>query len=141
MRQCVGLYEICRDPETIAAILFLGWHISILIERENVRARDRLASAGDCHDLRGSPGPSEPNEVVMKAFGKKPSGLRLERMQASALWGGDAFRNIHPMLPGLRDRDAASPTVSDFLCGGDRRVPRGQLPSANPSAIWAKPPT
>src|SRR5438270_5260260 len=80
-------------------------------------------------------------KVAMKALGKKLNGLRLERMQASALWGGDAFRNVHPVLPKLRDPDAASPTVSDFLCGGERRVPQRPLPSTNPTALWSKPPT
>jgi L-ascorbate metabolism protein UlaG (beta-lactamase superfamily) len=32
------------------------------------------------------------------------------------------------------------PTISDFLCGGERRVPRGALPSMNPLDTWAKPP-
>jgi L-ascorbate metabolism protein UlaG (beta-lactamase superfamily) len=77
----------------------------------------------------------------MKAFGKKADGLRLERMKASPLWGGEGFRNVHPVLPKLRNPDAASPTVSDFLCGGERRVPQGPLPSTNPTALWSKPPT
>ena len=39
----------------------------------------------------------------MKSLGKRADGLRLERMRASRLWSGEAFRNIHPVLPGLRD--------------------------------------
>lgn len=35
----------------------------------------------------------------MKALGKKPAGLRLERMQGSKLWAGESFRNIHPIQP------------------------------------------
>ena len=42
----------------------------------------------------------------MKSFGKKPEGLRLERIQSSPRWAGDSFRNLHPILPGLRDGDA-----------------------------------
>ncbi len=76
----------------------------------------------------------------MKSFGKKPDGLRLERMKASLLWAGEAFRNIHPVLPGLRDPGTARPTLSEFLCGGNRRVPRGPLPSLNPSEAWSKAP-
>ena len=76
----------------------------------------------------------------MKSFGKRAEGLRLERMKASALWNGDAFRNLHPVTPGLRDTAAPRPTVSDFLCGGERRVPRGPLPSMNPTAAWHTPP-
>jgi L-ascorbate metabolism protein UlaG (beta-lactamase superfamily) len=76
----------------------------------------------------------------MKSFGTKPAGLRLERMKASKLWGGESFRNVHPVLPGLRDPKAPFPTVSDFLCGGERRVPQGPLPSMNPTETWLKRP-
>ena len=76
----------------------------------------------------------------MKAFGKKPEGLRLERMNASPRWAGEAFRNIHPVPPGLRDPSAARPTLSEFLCGGNRRVPRGPLPSMSPTDAWARTP-
>ncbi len=37
----------------------------------------------------------------MKSLGKKSEGLRLERIKASPLWSGEAFRNIHPILPRL----------------------------------------
>src|ERR1700757_2834567 len=76
----------------------------------------------------------------MKSFGAKPAGLRLERMKASPLWGGESFRNVHPVLPGLRDPGAPFPTISDFLCGGERRVPRGPLPSTKPTETWLKRP-
>ena len=76
----------------------------------------------------------------MKSFGKKPGGLRLERMKASLLWAGEAFRNIHPVLPGLRDPKVERPTLSDFLCNGNRRVPLGPLPSVDPFEAWAKKP-
>ena len=76
----------------------------------------------------------------MKSFGKKAAGLRLARMQASPRWVGDAFQNIHPVLPGLRDACAAPPALSDFLCGGARRVPGGPLPSMDPADAWARKP-
>jgi L-ascorbate metabolism protein UlaG (beta-lactamase superfamily) len=75
----------------------------------------------------------------MKTFGKRADGLRLERMKASALWGGEGFRNVHPVAPGLRDTSAPRPTLSEFLCGGTRRVPTGPLPHLNPLPAWAKP--
>jgi L-ascorbate metabolism protein UlaG (beta-lactamase superfamily) len=75
----------------------------------------------------------------MKAFGARAEGLRLERMRASPLWAGAGFRNLHPILPGLRDLEAPRPTLSEFLCGGTRRVPRGPLPSMDPRAAWARP--
>jgi L-ascorbate metabolism protein UlaG (beta-lactamase superfamily) len=76
----------------------------------------------------------------MKSLGSKSDGLRLERMKDSLLWAGEAFRNIHPVLPRLRDPGATPPTLSDFLCGGERRVPRGPLPSVDPRALWSKRP-
>src|SRR5471030_3091968 len=76
----------------------------------------------------------------MKSLGKKPKGARLERIKASPLWAGDSFRNVHPIIPGLRDPTAAMPTISEFLCGGERRVPRGPLPSMSPLDAWTRPP-
>jgi L-ascorbate metabolism protein UlaG (beta-lactamase superfamily) len=76
----------------------------------------------------------------MRSLGKKPQGARLERIKASARWAGDRFRNMHPIAPGLRDPNAAMPTLSEFLCGGERRVPPGPLPSMNPLAEWREPP-
>ena len=76
----------------------------------------------------------------MKSLGGKPEGLRLERMRSSPLWAGDGFRNVHPVLPDLRDASAPSPSLSDFLCGDERRVPRAPLPSTNPRDTWSKTP-
>jgi L-ascorbate metabolism protein UlaG (beta-lactamase superfamily) len=76
----------------------------------------------------------------MKSLGKKPEGARLERIKASPLWTDDRFRNLHPIIPGLRDPNASMPTLKDFLCGGERRVPRGPLPSMNPLQSWTRPP-
>ena len=76
----------------------------------------------------------------MKSLGKRPVGLRLERIKASPLWTGEGFRNIHPILPGLRHRDVPAPTLKEFVCGGERRVPPGPLPSVDPSPHWAKAP-
>jgi L-ascorbate metabolism protein UlaG (beta-lactamase superfamily) len=76
----------------------------------------------------------------MKSLGAKPQGLRLERMQASKLWTGERFRNLHPIIPGLRDPNATMPTISEFLCGGERRVPLRPLPSMSPLDAWGKAP-
>src|SRR6266550_3009656 len=76
----------------------------------------------------------------MKSLGKRPDGARLERIRASPLWAGERFRNRHPILPGLRDPSATMPTISDFVCGGERRVPRGSLPSMDPRETWRRPP-
>ena len=76
----------------------------------------------------------------MKSLGRKPGGARLERIKASPRWTGEQFRNLHPIAPGLRDPTASMPTLTDFLCGGERRVPRGPLPSMNPLEKWRKAP-
>jgi len=77
----------------------------------------------------------------MKALGKKPEGARLERIKASPLWAGEGFRNRHPIIPGLRDPNVAMPTISDFVCGGERRAPTAPLPSLNPLEAWGRPPS
>ena len=76
----------------------------------------------------------------MKSLGRKPQGARLERIKTSPRWAGEQFRNLQPIIPGLRDPHASMPTLHEFLCGGERRVPRGPLPSMNPLETWAKPP-
>lgn len=75
----------------------------------------------------------------MKSFGKRAAGLRLERMRASPLWAGDGFRNIHPVLPGLRDASGPRPSLKDVLCPDGRRVPPGPLPSVDPTDAWRRP--
>jgi hypothetical protein len=59
-------------------------------------------------------------ELGMKSLGKRPQGLRLERLQSSPLWTPQGLRNRHPVLPGLRDPGAARPTLTDFLRSGLR---------------------
>jgi L-ascorbate metabolism protein UlaG (beta-lactamase superfamily) len=75
----------------------------------------------------------------MKSLGRKPEGARLERIKASPRWDGERFRNMHPVIPGLRDPNAKMPTIGEFICGGERRVPRGPLPSMNPLDAWTRP--
>lgn len=73
-------------------------------------------------------------------MGTRAAGLRLERMKASRLWAGDRFQNQHPIMPNLRDPAVPMPSLKDFMCGGERRVPRGPLPATNPLDIWATSP-
>ena len=75
----------------------------------------------------------------MKSLGGKPEGARLERIRASPLWGGERFGNKHPVMPDLRDPNASMPTIGDFLCGGERRVPRRPLPSMSPLKARTRP--
>ncbi len=76
----------------------------------------------------------------MKSLGRRAEGARLERMQASPRWLGERFRNVHPIPSGLRDTSVAMPSLTDFLCGGERRVPKGPLPSVDPLDAWTRKP-
>jgi L-ascorbate metabolism protein UlaG (beta-lactamase superfamily) len=87
--------------------------------------------------------------MPLKSFGNRARGERLERMRASPLWvrqqdsDGDVhegFRNRHPVRAGLRDANAARPTLSEFLCGGTRRVPSAPLPAIDPREAWRRAP-
>ena len=63
-------------------------------------------------------------------------------MRASPLWMGEGFRNVYPVLPGLKDPSVPMPSLKDFLCGGERRVPQGPLPALSPLDAWRnKPPS
>ncbi len=86
------------------------------------------------------PGASIPEKQSMNAIGKRAIGQRLERMKASPLWSGEGFRNIHPMLPGLRDPLAPHPTLREFFFERGRRVPPGPLPSVDPRPGWQRAP-
>jgi len=59
---------------------------------------------------------------------------RRERIAASARWDGERFRNTHMAPRGT----APMPTLKDFLCGGERRVPLAPLPSVDPLRHWAR---
>ena len=76
----------------------------------------------------------------MKSLGKTPEGERLERIKSSPRWLDGRFHNLHPIPAGLRDPSAAMPTLTEFLCGGERRVPQGPLPALDPRAVWSKAP-
>jgi L-ascorbate metabolism protein UlaG (beta-lactamase superfamily) len=77
---------------------------------------------------------------LMRSLGRRPEGTRLERIKASPRWADGYFHNLHPILPGLRDASAPMPTLREFLCGGERRLPPGPLPSRNPLDSWRRPP-
>lgn len=76
----------------------------------------------------------------MKSLGSRAAGARLERMRASPRWAGEGFRNLHPILPGLRDPNAPMPSLKDFLCGRERGTPSRALPSLNPLDVWKRTP-
>ena len=61
-------------------------------------------------------------------------------MRASPRWTGEGFRNMHPILPGLRDPSARMPSWGDFLCAPEGGVPTRPLPAANPLELWRRRP-
>jgi L-ascorbate metabolism protein UlaG (beta-lactamase superfamily) len=77
--------------------------------------------------------------MALASFGARASGLRLERMKSSARFADGTFSNSAPVAPGLK-KGTVAPTISEFLCGGQRRTPPGPLPSTNPLPRWARPP-
>src|SRR5262245_23508652 len=76
----------------------------------------------------------------MKSLGARASGARLERMRASPRWAGEGFRNLHPVLPGLRDPGAPMPSFRDILCGRERGTPLQPLPFLSPLDSWRRKP-
>src|SRR6201993_718734 len=85
-------------------------------------------------------GRSIDEQGAMKSLGRRPEGARLERLRASRLWAGEGLRNLHPILPGLRDPNTPPPTLREFLCKSDRRVPPAPLPAVDPLDTWRHPP-
>jgi L-ascorbate metabolism protein UlaG (beta-lactamase superfamily) len=74
---------------------------------------------------------------MIASIGARATGLRLERMQASPRFADGTFHNTAPVAPGLK-KGTAGPTISEFLCGGQRRTPPGPLPSVDPRAGWSR---
>jgi L-ascorbate metabolism protein UlaG (beta-lactamase superfamily) len=74
----------------------------------------------------------------VKALGRKATGARLERMESSPRWIEGAFRNVHPVLPGLR---SAPMPFLEFFCPREQRSPRAPLPTTDPRPTWATRPT
>ncbi len=72
-------------------------------------------------------------DVVMNAVTRSKE-LRRERVAASPRWDGERFRNTHPAPRGT----VPMPALTDFLCGGERRVPLAPLPSVNPLEGWTR---
>ena len=53
----------------------------------------------------------------MKSLGRKSQGARLERIKASPRWSGEQFRNVYPIIPGLRDPNATMPSIQSSSAG------------------------
>jgi L-ascorbate metabolism protein UlaG (beta-lactamase superfamily) len=62
--------------------------------------------------------------------------IRRERIASSPRWDGQRFRNTFPAPRGAPG--VPMPKLSDFLCGGERRVPQQPLPAVNPLEAWRR---
>jgi L-ascorbate metabolism protein UlaG (beta-lactamase superfamily) len=60
-------------------------------------------------------------------------------MKASPRWVDGAFKNIHPLLPGLRA--SVRMPILEFFCPKSQRSPLRPLPTVDPLPVWTKPPT
>ncbi len=65
--------------------------------------------------------------------------LRRERIHASPRFDGRAFHNTSSARAGLKP-GTAIPTMKEYICGGDRRVPGAPLPLADPRPAWRNKP-
>ncbi|KGI77485.1 MBL fold metallo-hydrolase [Oleiagrimonas soli] len=74
----------------------------------------------------------------MRTFGSQSKGERLERLRDLPLWDGERLRNVHPVLPDLRDPNAERPTLREFLCADDGRRPPQPLRSLDPRTTWTR---
>lgn len=77
--------------------------------------------------------------MSLASFGARASGARLERMKSSPRHADGTFHNTAPVEPGL-EKGSVGPTISEFLCGGQRRTPACPLPSASPLPTWSRAP-
>jgi L-ascorbate metabolism protein UlaG (beta-lactamase superfamily) len=62
---------------------------------------------------------------------------RQDRILASPQWRGRAFANSSPVSSGFKP-GVERPTLRDFLCGGERRIPGSALPLVDPAATWRR---
>ncbi len=64
------------------------------------------------------------------------SGLRRERVAASAQFHDGRFHNTRGLGAGLREHEDP-PSVREFLFGDGRRTPTNPLPALDPNPLWA----
>ncbi len=67
-------------------------------------------------------------------------GTRRERILASPQWRGRAFGNTHSVSSGFTP-GIERPTLREFICGGEDRVPGSALPLVDPVPAWRSTPS
>jgi L-ascorbate metabolism protein UlaG (beta-lactamase superfamily) len=76
----------------------------------------------------------------MKSRRSPASARRRERKLASPRFDGRVFRNTHPVSAGLKP-GVERPTMRDFLCPDEARVPATPMPLVDPLAYWDRRPS
>jgi len=70
----------------------------------------------------------------------KTSSHRRERILASPRFDGRTFRNTHAVSTGLKP-GVERPTMRDFLCPDENRIPSTPLPLVDPTSSWGTRPS
>src|SRR3954471_19023003 len=65
----------------------------------------------------------------------RTTGRRRERMLASPRFDGRVFRNTYDVSSGLKP-GVERPTMRDFLCPSEGRIPSSPLPLVDPRPFW-----
>src|SRR5215471_1916201 len=65
----------------------------------------------------------------------RSSNLRRERVNASPRFNGRVFENTNPVPSGFKP-GVERPTMRDFLCPAEDRIPAARLPLVNPLPLW-----
>src|SRR6185503_14590027 len=76
----------------------------------------------------------------MRSRRVKNRALRRERIEASPRFNGRVFQNTYPVSSGLKP-DVERPTMREFLCPSEDRVPSTPLPLVDPLPLWSKRPS
>ncbi len=73
----------------------------------------------------------------MRAARRKGRDLRAERIAASPRFNGRTFVNTQPVSSGFK-KGVERPTLREFLCATEPRIPAGEFPLVDPAPHWAK---
>ena len=76
----------------------------------------------------------------MRAHSSRKGSLRRERIESSPRFDGRVFHNTAPVSAGLKP-GVERPTMREFLCPDEDRVPSAPLPLVSPLPLWEKRPT
>jgi L-ascorbate metabolism protein UlaG (beta-lactamase superfamily) len=76
----------------------------------------------------------------MRSRSAKASSLRRERIESSPRFDGRAFHNTAQVSTGLKP-GVERPTMREFLCPDEDRVPSAPLPLVNPVPLWGRRPS